>query len=289
MSFVAILISIVLDHFLRHLEHLRAPRWFIIIQEGFSSLTKTKNDVMAAVSALVMVLLPALVIALIDVFLNGLWLALGFAFSVVVLLFTLGPQDVISQAERYADALDVDDQQTTNAIAGELLGEISGMDTATRTEYVAEAVLIHVNDRLFAILFWFAVLGPFGAVMYRCAHLLNSNTDGQGESSAFRAAAVRLYGVLAWVPAHLTALAYALAGSFDEAVSGMRDYYKDCTASFFEVNSQVLVCTGRGALEHSETAKDSSARIRAAVRLVYRSLLIWLVPLAILTLAGWWM
>ena len=95
--------------------------------------------------------------------------------------------------------------------------------------------------------------------------------------------------MLVWLPARLVALGYALSGHFDAAMEGWRKAHSDHPQGT-EGSEQVLVVTGTGALgvEAEDAAEEAlQSPVRAAMRLVWRTLTIWLVALSLLTLAGW--
>jgi AmpE protein len=112
-----------------------------------------------------------------------------------------------------------------------------------------------------------------------------------GEDMAFVRATHGLNRLLAWVPARITALFFALAGSFDDAIRGWRELASSASEEFFDKNDQILVHVGRGALQlasSTEAASTASVEaVRGAMRLVQRALVIWLVLLSALTLVGW--
>ena len=101
-------------------------------------------------------------------------------------------------------------------------------------------------------------------------------------------AAVRsLHGLMAWIPARLLAMGFALAGSFEEAIADWRGYYDNCAPRFFDVNNDVVACAGVGATGRAteSCAVAPAARVRAAIDLVVRTLwLIWCPVIAVLTL-----
>jgi AmpE protein len=97
-----------------------------------------------------------------------------------------------------------------------------------------------------------------------------------------------LHGLLAWVPARLLALGYAMAGSFEEAVSDWKAYYESCSDKFFHVNDAILAAAGRGAIQQEPAApgEPSAKSVRSAMNLVRRTLLVWVTVISLLTLAG---
>lgn len=80
------------------------------------------------------------------------------------------------------------------------------------------------------------------------------------------------------------------AGSFDEAMAGWREFYATARGEVLLMNDHVLVCVGKGALKPVLSAPpEGNADIwtaQATIRLVMRTLLIWLVVLSVLTLLG---
>lgn len=287
MGFIAVLLSLLLDQGLRHFEFLRGPRWFQAYFEGLHSYATTRNPWRAAAGALLIVLVPTIVTLFIGHLLDHMWSGLGLAFGVLVLLFTLGPQDLHAAVQTYMDAVRAGDEARAAALARAFTGAEPPADVAARNLAMTRRVLAEASDRLFGILFWFALLGPAGAALYRSSDFLRRLPDDGNRSPQFTAAAARLYGILAWIPAHLASFAYALAGSFEEAVTEMRGYYNTCRLHFFEVSGEVLVCAGLGALRSTAEEDGGIGQLRSALALVRRALIIWLVVYALITLFGW--
>jgi len=286
MSFLALLISLLLDQALRHLEALRGPRWFHAYYESLRFLAHSTDFWRAGMGMLVTVLVPTVATLFIGHLLDHIWNALGFLFSVLLLLLTLGPRDLHAQVEEYIEASQSGDELKASALAREILGIEPPTDSAARSEAVTHAVLAEANDRLFGIFFWFALLGPAGAVLFRSTDFLRRLPADDNRSQEFADALNRLYGLLAWIPAHLAALGYALAGSFEDAVSDLKVFYANCSAKFFQVNNDVLVCAGLGALRAS-AEEPGTGRLRSALLLVRRTVIIWMVIYFLVTLIGW--
>jgi AmpE protein len=286
MNFFALLISLLLDQALRHLEALRGPRWFYAYYESLGFFAQSPSFWRAGSGVLVIVLVPTVATLFVGHLLDHIWNAMGFVFSVTLLLLTLGPRDLHTQVGDYIEATQSGDEQKAAILAREILGIEPPTDTAARSEAVTHAVLAESNDRLFGIFFWSALLGPAGAVLYRSVDFLRHAPGSEVRSHEFVAAVNRLYGLLAWIPAHLAALGYALAGSFEDAVSDLRVFYTNCSAQFFQVNNDVLVCAGLGALRAS--AEDpGTGRLRSALLLVRRTVIIWMVIYFLVTMLSW--
>ena len=111
-------------------------------------------------------------------------------------------------------------------------------------------------------------------------------------SDRFRDASETLHGWLAWIPARLTAIGYAVAGHFDAALHAWRDGPAYKTDSLAEGSEELLARVGVGALSlHDLADEEVTARgvrgATAANKLVFRLLTIWAVVIAALTLYGW--
>ncbi len=285
MSFIAALLALILDQWLRHLEPMRGPRWLHAYAEAFEPLSRSTDPVRATAGALFIVLVPAVVALFLGDVLTHIWAGLGFVYAVALFLFCLGPKDLHDEVQHYIDAVQSGDEARASELAAELLPGVPA-DPAERTEAVTRALLMEANERQFGVLFWFAALGPAGALLYRSADVLRRE-PGDKVSAEFHTAAARLHGVLAWLPAHLTAVGYALAGSFEDAVSDLRSYYSTCNLHFFQVSNDVLLCTGLGALRAAAGQEAGVVRLKSALGLVRRTLFIWLVIYALITLFGW--
>lgn len=208
----------------------------------------------------------------------------GLLFYATVLFYCLGPRDLSADVDAYCESCRSGDTEACRRAAGRLLrdGEPADMPATSR---IMGAVLVEAGDRLFAVLFWFALLGPAGAVMYRSVSVLYG---GRREHDVFADSIAWLYGILLWAPARALALGLALAGHFDAALQGWREAHR-VQPQGVDGSERVLVLSGSGALAQGEVADDTSDTepIRGAMCLVERTLMLWLVVLSLLVLAGW--
>ncbi|MFN5939131.1 MAG: CobD/CbiB family protein [Polaromonas sp.] len=277
----------------------------------------------------VVVMLPSLVTLVIHWTLWYVTPLLAFAWSVGVLYVTLGFRQFSHYFTDIRDALDDGNEQS----ARELLAEWRQVDAGElpRSEivrHVIEYSVLAAHRHVFGVLGWFSVLaalglGPVGAVMYRMSEFVtrywryksNSLQAGEGASPALQMAASTAWGVIDYVPARVTALGFAVVGSFEDAIDAWRHYaqrlsseqrihgldeHKELTLEnhndgiiLAATSGAVNVRLGGAALQSRLDAVSQAApgrepevaHLRSIVGLVWRSVVLWMVLLALLTLA----
>jgi AmpE protein len=303
MNLIALLIGLVIERLATQLFHWRRMRWLDrIIDAGFRQADRlaTWPAIIPVVLLAVLLVLPVSAI----IWFLGDTLA-GFTYlllAVVVLFFSLGPQDIGEQVGEYCRALEGDEPEPIhNAAKAIVEGDVPD-DARARTGCVEAAVCVQANNRLFAVVFWFVVLGPLGplgAWAYRVTDLIrrravftaSRDDDTDSNSARIRDAAEMLHGWLAWIPARLTAIGYAAAGHFDDAIAALRAPTEELDASVSERSENLLARVGVAALalqdRPDETATERAIRgAEAANHLVFKLLLIWAFIIAVMTLYG---
>ena len=300
MNLIALLIGLVIERLATQLFHWRRMRWMDrIIDFGFHQAGR-----LATWPALIPVILLAVVLVLpvfAVIWFFGGTLA-GFSYlllAVVVLFFSLGPRDIGEEVVAYCKALEADDEEQVRSAAKAIVEDEVPDDISERTTCVEAAVCVQANNRLFAVVFWFVVLGPLAAWAYRVADLIrrravfNATRDAEsdGNTASMRDAAEMLHGWLAWIPARLTAVGYAAAGHMDEAIAALRAPTEDRGLSTSERSEALLARVGVAALalqdQPDETPGDRAIRgAQAANHLVFKLFLIWAVIIAVMTLTA---
>jgi membrane protein required for beta-lactamase induction len=234
-----------------------------------------------------MLLLPLAAVALADYYLSHWWIVLGLGFAILLLLLSYGPTDLEAEVEAYVDAEERGDEESACWHAAELIGCEPPEHSPLLTRRIVENTLVEANERLLAVLFWFLLLGPAGALMYRLVTELARDIE-EPEFELLAEAAQRLHGILAWVPARMCALAYALAGGFVEALHAWRSQ----SGPWQESSRKVLIASGLGAMgyepgEEESLSEHDTSMVHEALALVRRAVLVFLSVLALFTLAGW--
>lgn len=303
MNLIALLLGLVVERVATRLFHLRRLRWLDrLIDAGFRQAQRLETWpalVPVVILALLLVLPVAAATLLLGDFLAGLPYV---AFAILVLFFSFGPKDIGEDVDEYCSALELGDEERILQTAKAIVEGDVPEEELECIRKVEEAVCVHANNRLFAVIFWFIVLGPLGplgAWAYRVTDLIRRRAvftasreeQADGTVAQLRDAAILLHGWLAWIPARLTALGYAAAGHFDAALGAWRAPSEQQDASLPEYNENLLARVGVAALAlHDKDDEDLLQRgvrgASAANRLVFRLLLIWAVIISAMTLYG---
>jgi len=301
MNLIALLIGLIVERLATQLFHLRRLRWIDrVIDAGFRRAAHVANWPSLIPVILITLLLSVPVFAVMFSLGDAL---LGFPYlllAIVVLFFSLGPQDIGEDIDEYCKAIEGGDEDSVRQKAKAIIESDVPDDERERIHCVEEAVCIQANNRLFAVIFWFVVLGPLGAWVYRVTDLIRRRAvfaaardeAADGSADRLRDAAVMLHGWLAWIPARLTAIGYAAAGHFDAAIGAWRAPSELSSDTPSEYNEHLLARVGVSALalgeKEGETLVERGVRgATAANSLVFRLLLIWAVVIAAMTLYGW--
>jgi adenosylcobinamide-phosphate synthase len=243
----------------------------------------------------------AWLLAVVPLLLLAWWLwrqpALRFGIDVLLLYFALGLQSLREHALRIVESLQGGDL----AQARRRVSMIVSRDTAAmQQEDVAragvESVLENGNDAVFAALFWFALLGAPGALLYRLANTLDAMWGYRTPRFLhFGWAAARFDDALNYLPARLTALSYALLGNARRALNCWRTQ----APAWDSPNAGPVMAAGAGSLHlqlggaahyHGtlearpplgEGGIPQAADIARAMVLVERGVWLWLVLLLV--------
>jgi membrane protein required for beta-lactamase induction len=304
MSLVAILISLALEKLLPMMDGWRHYSWFEHYSRALRSRLGKHPHWHGIPTLLLILLLPVIGVAVAQALLTDILGFLGFVFAVVVLTYCLGPKDPHRLLHKYLDAAYSGDTDIADKTLAELLQGDVPEGKAERATALVNQILVQTHERLLGVLFWFIILGPMGAVLYRLTQeqrQCDAQTAPQQEEetadngdAAFSAAIARLHFLLAWIPSHLAALSYAVMGSFVHALRAWHEEEpttpeeaEEAGASAMPASHRMLLRIGYGSLQFDSNPPRSNSAVRETLGLCGRSLIAWITILALLTLAGW--
>lgn len=296
MTLIAILTALGLGHFAPGLGDLRRTGWV----RNWTAAVARHSDRLPGfdgAAGVVAVLLPPLAaVALLQVLLAGLYYGLAvFIFSVLVLVWAWGPRDLDDDVQAYLAARESGDTADQRRAAQRIVpGELPA-ESQAEAETVVAWIYLGALERWFGVVFWFLVLGPLGAVLYRLTQVLARNMPGSELGESFVEAARRLRRLLDWPVCLLMATGLAIVGHFDAVIHAWRAYYRREQCGFFALDPGYLLAAARATLQAPPTGWRDEApaesgvagEIRASMNLVWRVLFVWLSVVALLTVAGW--
>jgi adenosylcobinamide-phosphate synthase len=242
------------------------------------------------------------------------------AWNVALLYITLGFRQFSHHFTGIRDALNDGDE----ALARKLLAEWQQVEVndLPRTEivrHVIEHSILSAHRHVFGVFFSYALLsviglGPVGAVVYRVSEFANrywaatingsalSPSKDSSEpalvSESLRHRAQETWRTIDWMPARATAMGFAIMGSFEDAMDGWRHHAE----KFPNDNDGVILAATAGAINvqlggaslQPDVPGSTSTPGRApeiahfaqVVGLVWRTVVMWLVLVALLSLAN---
>jgi len=213
----------------------------------------------------------------------------GFIFGIAILVFTLGPRDLDDDAQKVIDAFENKDYEAASLYASDLVGQPVSEPPMQLAQTVKEHILLQANIRMLGVFFWFILLGPVGAVLFRLSYLLKEQNIN--ETDDFSSASRDLYRIMVWLPARICVLSYAVAGNFVDTMS----YWYGVSDLWLRESEEFIVVSGVGALRYENRAEKTDLAdgepdingIQNALSLVRRAVIVWVVLLGILTVTGW--
>ncbi len=249
MKLLVIVLCLLSERFLVHVEAHNRFRWF----SAYINATEKQLSKIRALSSqwiiLLFVVLPFVVIGsvILYFFSDSIFGFVGLLLNILILYSCLGPGNPFYPVH----------VSTTESASCKEIGEYLGQ----------------VNGQLFAVLFWYILLGPLAALVYRfisqCRH-----------QSSLASLATKLTDILDWLPVRMAILLYLLVGNFQVG-------FRVLLTSFFKApaNNQILL-SGCG-LKAIDSGEASTIKMAQAENLVEHAVILLLVLLAFFTLVAW--
>ncbi len=239
------------------------------------------------------------------------------AWNVVLLYVTLGFRQFSHHFTGIRDALnDGDELLARQLLADWQQVEVNELPRNEIVRHVIEHSVLSAHRHVFGVFFSYALLsivglGPVGAVVYRIAEFakrywaqtptLASNTLPEHRnwtSTSLQEVVTDSWHAIDWIPARATAMGFAIMGSFEDAMDGWRHHAE----KFPNDNDGVILAATAGAINvqlggaalQPELPGSSStpgrppelAHFAQVVGLVWRTVVMWLVLVALLSLAN---
>jgi adenosylcobinamide-phosphate synthase len=316
MTFLSILCALVIEQ----LRPLRADnpiyaavRLYAARVDGWFNAGQADHGRMAWIVFIASLVLPTILVYWLCSKISPL---LAFAWNVVIVYLTLGFRHYSHYFSSIQVALNTGDEATArDLLAAWTKQDTTGMETNEVARIAVEKALVTSHRHVFGVFFWFLMpLGPAGPVLYRAAeYLVRSWSEPDHlHTEEFGRFASRAFYWIDWIPARLTATAFAVVGNFEDAVYAWRNFarrWKNETTGIIlsagggamgirlgtpiENATDVLppdasTVDSLGAEADSLPGDEPSIRaLQSTVGLVWRALLLWMLLLLLLSAAVW--
>jgi cobalamin biosynthesis protein CobD/CbiB len=223
--------------------------------------------------------------------------------NVAVLYFTMGFRRFSHYFSGIAEALRAGELAQARDLLAEWRAESTSEYSGSEIAKVAiEEGLVSTHRNVFGVIFWFLVMpGPSGAILYRTAANLYARwaQRGDDEFRAFGHFARRAFTLMDWAPSRATAMTFALAGDFEDAI----ECWRSQAVAWARTDEGIVLASGAGALgvrlgetlHHHGTVsfrpelglgvEADAASMTSAAAMIWRSVLIWLIVLTLATIA----
>ena len=325
MSFVAVLFALLLEQIKplprNNVVHYSLASWVGWTGRNFDA-GKPQH---AKIVWIVTVIAPAAAAALVYILIAHNLVA-ALVFDIAILYLTLGFRQFSHYFTDIRDALERGDEAEARRLLSEWRHlDASELPRTELLRHVIEHSLLAAHRHVFGVFFWFVLLstfgfGPAGAVLYRMAEYASrywafkSRTIDAPVNLRLLELSQRLFSALDFVPARLTAFGFAVVGNFEEAVTCWR---RDA-GLWKHPNEGIILAAAAGAVgvqlggsaapgvtpDRSQTFEAGVApevvtaegstpglppvlgHLRSVVGLVWRSVVLWMLLLALLSLAN---
>lgn len=200
--------------------------------------------------------------------------------AVPVLLYSLGRGGFSAEVQAYVEASERGDSvsaaQHLAALQGNAVEDADPEDWASMHRQALKTIAYRGCERMFAVLFWFLILGPAGALMYRLSVLYRERSGS--------AQVHRWLWLMEWPVVRVMGFTWAMAGNFDSCFFRcQRDLGDTRQGTSVLLYDQMLGALGKAEPDPADSVVDLDM-IRASQPLYSRSLLLWVCVLALITL-----
>lgn len=293
---LVIALALVLDQFLGEPSHLHPlvgfGRWANWLEIRFNRGQKILSYGFGLCAWIVAVIIPLGLASALDAYLKSTTMLITVGVQAGIVYFAIGRNSLAAHARAVASALTANNlPEARRAVSRIVSRDTAALDVTGVSKATVETVLENGSDAIFASLLWFFVGGLPGVVLHRLANTLDAMWGYRtSRFNEFGWAAARIDDVLNFIPARLTALAYALSG---HCLQALRCWYTQASA-WSSPNAGPVMAAGGGALRvqlggaarYGDVEEirpplgcgeyAQPADIARALRLLDRSLLIWL-------------
>jgi adenosylcobinamide-phosphate synthase len=222
-------------------------------------------------------------------------------FGSIILYLCIGGRSLAEHARAVVGPLSQNNIDSARKQLSRIVSrETAALDKNGIAKATVESVLENASDAILAPIFWFAIAGIPGVLLYRFSNTLDAMWGYKNQRYRyFGWAAARMDDVLNWLPARCCALSYAITGNWKLSMRCWQQQAQHCESP----NAGPVMASGAGALgiclggsarydgldvirpELGEGRLAGCEDIDAALGLVWRATILWVGVIAIVQLS----
>ncbi len=295
MIFLTVITCLLINHYWRSERHLPVDGWFDAWQAWFGNhahrlpaFMRNGSVTLPLLALLLPVIPPALLLWLAEGRFLGL-LSLGL--HVLILIYCFARFNLVALIDNFLACWREGNYEAAYLTTVEQAPDAFHSrvnDYAVMHRQFLDYVIVVSLRLLFAVLFWYIVLGPLGALFYFLLQRMLAS-DVLIEDRAGDRAWQRVLSIAEWVPARLLALAFALAGDFVAGFQRLREHLlgnlaPDQNITLLRDCAEAAIGTPDGDVRDAELSTQAVWRLEALRDLVLRSQIVWVIAVAMIIL-----
>lgn len=290
-----------------------AMRVFAARVERSFNAGKPEHGRMAWLAMMSVLVVPTLLVYWL-LALVGAWAQ--FIWSVLIVYLTMGFRHYSHYFTGIQVALNNGELTEARQLLSEWTGQdVRDLDVHDVARLSVENALITTHRHVFGVFLWLLLpIGPAGAVIYRLAEYLARawNEPDHLRRESFGLFAKKAFDWIDWLPARLTAIAFAIVGNFEDAIYAWRNFSHRWSSQ----TTGIILSAGGGAMgvrlgtpaEYAPAALEvdiarydssrpelevlpgdepSARSLQSTVGLIWRALLLWILLLVLVSVANW--
>lgn len=288
MNLITVLIALAVETRLGSFDRYRNLAWFVHYCNWLESRLASARFWNGPGGLLLTLFIPLTILGVLVFLVGEVNIVLGFLLSFLALVYSFGPA-LGPLVDSYVDALNASDDAACREFLEKILYD-GPEDGVADQDRVISSIMLRSHEYLFAVIFWFLLLGAVGALMY-CL-VVNLAQRYEGTDGGYAGAVKDLHNILMWPSSRMLALGFALGGSLVSALESWRAV----SGHTLDISKEVIAVSGFGALHYrlagekkaeQEDNEDFVNRLRETKALINRTLIVWLIVLGLMTIAGW--
>lgn len=209
-----------------------------------------------------------------------------FLLAALILIYCFGPGDHRRQLQSYIAAYQTGDSANVTDYMQVLLASTIPSMKEQKERAITESAIVKFNTQIFTVLFWFIILGPLGAILYRITTVIeNCMALHEGTASKINTSAKLIRMILEWLPLRVLGFLFAFVGNFTQTFA----FAIRKSISGLNYNQDFIVTAGILAIGERPTDPTTASieENKAILALFDRVLIIWLAAIGLIILSVW--